>query len=66
MILGRVGNATPQIGEGLLFPIVTAVIIGGTQLTGGVGTMLGTLMGATVMALVTNADCPPPNQHLPD
>jgi len=55
MILGRLGAATPQIGLGLLFPVVTAVIIGGTLLSGGAGTMIGTLFGATVMAMVTNA-----------
>lgn len=55
MIVGRLGNATPQIGLGLLFPVVTAVIIGGTLLSGGAGTILGTLIGATVMAMVTNA-----------
>lgn len=55
MIVGRLGTATPQIGLGLLFPVVTAVIIGGTLLTGGAGTILGTLIGATVMAMVTNA-----------
>lgn len=52
---GRLGNASPQIGETLLFPVVTAAIIGGTLLTGGVGTMLGTLLGSAIMAMVTNA-----------
>jgi ribose transport system permease protein len=55
MTIGRIGNASPEIGQSLLFPVVTAAIVGGTLLSGGVGTMLGTLMGAGIMAMVTNA-----------
>lgn len=55
MTIGRIGNASPEIGQSLLFPVVTAAIVGGTLLSGGVGTMLGTLMGAAIMAMVTNA-----------
>lgn len=55
MAMGRIGNASPEIGQTLLFPVVTAAIVGGTLLSGGVGTMLGSLMGATIMAMVTNA-----------
>jgi ribose transport system permease protein len=55
MAMGRIGNASPAIGQTLLFPVVTAAIVGGTLLSGGVGTMLGTLLGASIMAMVTNA-----------
>ena len=55
VLLGRVGNAVPQIGNELLFPVVTAAIVGGTLLTGGVGSMAGTLIGAAIMAIVRNA-----------
>ena len=55
VLLGRVGNALPQIGQGLLFPVVTAAIVGGTLLTGGVGSMAGTLMGAAIMGIARNA-----------
>jgi ribose transport system permease protein len=55
MAMGRIGNASPEIGQTLLFPVVTAAIVGGTLLSGGVGTMIGTLMGAAIMAMVTNA-----------
>lgn len=53
--VGRLGNASATIGQDLLFPVVTASIVGGTLLTGGSGSMLGTLMGAGIMAIVTNA-----------
>ena len=55
VLLGRVGNAVPQIGQGLLFPVVTAAIVGGTLLTGGVGSMAGTLIGAAIMGITRNA-----------
>lgn len=55
VLLGRLGNALPQIGTGLLFPVVTATIVGGTLLSGGVGSMAGTLIGAAIMGIVNNA-----------
>ncbi|MCL4488851.1 MAG: ABC transporter permease [Chloroflexi bacterium] len=55
VLLGRVGNAIPQIGQSMLFPVVTATILGGTLLTGGVGSMAGTLIGAAIMGIVNNA-----------
>ena len=55
VLLGLVGNAVPQIGQGLLFPVVTAAIVGGTLLTGGVGSMAGTLIGAAIMGITRNA-----------
>ena len=39
------GNAVPDIGSTLLFPIISATIVGGTLLTGGEGSMIGTLLG---------------------
>jgi ribose transport system permease protein len=55
LAMGRIANASPQIGQTLLFPVVTAAIVGGTLLSGGRGSMLGTLMGAVIMTMVTNA-----------
>ncbi|MBN1316342.1 MAG: hypothetical protein JXA42_12770, partial [Anaerolineales bacterium] len=45
----------PSIGQDLLFPVVTATIIGGTLLSGGVGSMLGTIIGAAIMGIVRNS-----------
>ena len=53
--MGRVGNAIPTIGSTLLFPIITASILGGTLLTGGEGSMIGTLLGAAVLTVINNA-----------
>jgi ribose/xylose/arabinose/galactoside ABC-type transport system permease subunit len=55
VLLGRVGNAVPQAGQDMLFPVVTATIVGGTLLSGGVGSMAGTLMGAAIMGIVRNS-----------
>ncbi|MBN1266426.1 MAG: ABC transporter permease [Anaerolineales bacterium] len=53
--VGRTGASIPSIGQDLLFPVVTATIIGGTLLSGGVGSMLGTLIGAAIMGIVRNS-----------
>ena len=53
--VGRTGASIPSIGSDLLFPVVTATIIGGTLLSGGVGSMLGTLIGASIMGIVRNS-----------
>lgn len=53
--LGRVGSAIVTIGADLVFLTVTAAILGGTLLSGGKGSMLGTMMGAAIMAVVRNA-----------
>ncbi len=53
--VGRTGASIPSIGSDLLFPVVTATIIGGTLTSGGVGSMLGTLIGASIMGIVRNS-----------
>jgi len=53
--LGRVGNAIPTLGSTLLFPIITASILGGTLLSGGEGSMVGTVAGAAVLTIINNA-----------
>ena len=41
-------------GTGLEFQVITAAVIGGTPLSGGKGTILGSLLGVIVMAMLTN------------
>ena len=45
-----VGN--PRIGDGFEFDVIIAIILGGTRLTGGRGTILGTLIGALIVAVI--------------
>jgi ribose transport system permease protein len=46
------GNAT--IGDGRLFSTITAVVVGGTALTGGAGGALNTLVGVLIIAVIGN------------
>ena len=42
----------PTVAVGLELDVIAAVIIGGGSLSGGKGTALGTLLGATIMAVI--------------
>jgi ribose/xylose/arabinose/galactoside ABC-type transport system permease subunit len=48
-------NAQPNAGAGLVLTIVAGVIIGGTSLMGGRGSIVGTLLGATLLGVLSNA-----------
>jgi len=53
-LAGRIVSGDPNVG--LLFELdaITAVAIGGTQLSGGIGSLHGTIIGAAVLALLSN------------
>ena len=48
----RIGSGNPRIGNGFEFDVIIAIILGGTRLTGGRGTILGTLIGALIVAAI--------------
>ncbi|MCW2975323.1 MAG: inner-rane translocator [Actinomycetia bacterium] len=48
-------NAQPNAGAGMVLTIVAGVIIGGTSLMGGRGSVIGTLLGATLLGVMSNA-----------
>jgi len=50
----RVGTASSTAGDGAELRIITAVILGGASLTGGRGTVWGTLVGVLFIALINN------------
>jgi ribose transport system permease protein len=52
--LARLNSAEADIGEALTLPAIAAVLIGGTSLFGGVGSLTGTLVGALTLTLVVN------------
>jgi ribose transport system permease protein len=52
--LARLNSAEADIGEPLMLPAIAAVLIGGTSLFGGVGSLSGTLVGALFLTLVLN------------
>ncbi|HYF59932.1 MAG TPA: ABC transporter permease [Burkholderiaceae bacterium] len=54
VFLARLNSAEGDIGEAMTLPAIAAVLIGGTSLFGGVGTIGGTLIGALLLTLVIN------------
>ena len=54
VIAARLGSAQPQLGSGYELQAIAAVIIGGTSLLGGRGSILGTLIGALIMSVLIN------------
>jgi ribose transport system permease protein len=52
--LARLNSAEAGIGDPLLLPAIAAVLIGGTSLFGGVGSLSGTLIGAIILTLILN------------
>lgn len=54
LISSRLNSAQPSLGQGYELEAIAAVVIGGTSLSGGRGTILGTVIGALIMAVLTN------------
>jgi simple sugar transport system permease protein len=50
----RIMAGSQSVGEGLEFEIIAAVVIGGTSLAGGSGSMIGTLIGVLFIGLLSN------------
>ena len=49
-----ISQVQPNQGGVYLFPVFTAVIVGGASLAGGRGTVSGTLLGALLLAVISN------------
>lgn len=54
MWLSRMGVGDPVIGDGLELETITAVILGGTSLFGGVGGVIGTVGGVLLLGVTNN------------
>ncbi|MBN7794293.1 ABC transporter permease [Microbacterium esteraromaticum] len=54
VIASRLDSAQPQIGMGYELQAIAAVIIGGTSLLGGRGSIVGTVIGALIMSVLVN------------
>jgi ribose transport system permease protein len=54
MSASRLFSANGQLGIGYELDAIAAVILGGTSFSGGVGTVLGTLYGALIIAVLNN------------
>lgn len=54
LMVGRLWSAQPGIGLGLELDVIASVVLGGTSLFGGVGTIRGTLTGVLIMGFLDN------------
>jgi simple sugar transport system permease protein len=54
IIAGRLGSGSSNAGGGFELEVIAAVVLGGTSLFGGRGTMLGTMLGALTVAVIGN------------
>ncbi len=54
LLVGYTQNAGPILGNQYLFPSIIAVAIGGTQMSGGKGSYIGTIAGAIVIQLISS------------
>ncbi len=54
MISARLGSAQPATGMGYELQAIAAVVIGGTSLSGGKGSIVGTLIGALIISVLNN------------
>ena len=50
----RVSTTRSDMGTGLELDVITAVVLGGTSIFGGTGTILGTVLGVVLMQVLKN------------
>lgn len=55
IITARLSSAQPTAGTGYELDAIAAVVLGGTSLAGGVGSVLGTISGALIIGILNNA-----------
>ncbi|GAA1679081.1 ABC transporter permease [Fodinicola feengrottensis] len=54
MMAGRLGSVAASQGNGMIFTVFAAAVIGGISLNGGRGTLFGALCGVIVLGLIQN------------
>jgi len=54
ILTARTSSALPQAGVSYELDAIAAVVIGGTSLSGGVGSIAGTLLGALIIGTINN------------
>jgi len=55
IITARLSSAQPTAGTGYELDAIAAVVLGGTSLSGGIGSVLGTIVGALIIGILNNA-----------
>ncbi|HCC34807.1 MAG TPA: ribose ABC transporter permease [Ruminococcaceae bacterium] len=54
IFMSRLNSGTPGGGDGYALDAIASTVIGGSSLSGGIGTATGTLVGAIIMGLISN------------
>ena len=54
VMLGRVNSGQPRAGESYEMDVITAVVLGGVSLNGGVGNLSHVIFGVLIMGVLTN------------
>lgn len=54
ILTGRLNSAQPTAGAGFELDAIAAVVLGGTSLSGGQGSVLGTVVGALIIGILDN------------
>ena len=52
ILAGRLASGSPTLASEMLLPSIAAVVVGGTAITGGVGSIWRTLIGALIISVV--------------
>jgi L-arabinose transport system permease protein len=55
LVAARATSGQPNTAEGLELQVISACVLGGVSLTGGVGSMVGVIIGVLIMGMVQNA-----------
>lgn len=55
VLTSRLGSAPPTSGMGYELDAIAAVVLGGTSLSGGKGSIIKTLLGALIISVLANA-----------
>jgi inositol transport system permease protein len=54
IFMSRMNSGQPAAGVSYEFDAITAVVVGGTSLSGGSGTIVGTIIGAVIVGIINN------------
>lgn len=54
ILTSQLNSASPQVGGNFLLTVITAVILGGTSLNGGVGSIAGTTVAVALLTVLSN------------
>lgn len=54
LMSARLSSGQPSVGDAMELQVISAVIIGGTSLFGGIGSIKGTILGAAMLAVLAN------------